>query len=73
MRELDYFPICVVLPFFWFWLCEQPQHFKGRLGLWFCRMGWHGEREYLHIHGINVTVRCARCGHVGILDSQGGF
>lgn len=39
-----------------------------------CRVGWHRpDWESASTDGYNTHLRCARCGYVGMLDSQGNL
>ena len=42
-----------------------------RIGLWFCRHGWHGKITYTAWDGCSFHAKCERCGFVGLIDSHG--
>ena len=46
--------------------------FTGRLGLWFCRIGWH-KPSHTGWNGSSFRAKCSRCGYEGLIDSQGNL
>lgn len=48
-------------------------HLLRRLGLWFCRHGWHGRYDVIGWDGCSFRAKCRRCGYVGLVDSQGNL